>query len=104
MTMVERIARAVCREDHVSLYGAYYSWRSGELDAKVDRHWSKHIQAAKAVLRDMREPTERMAEWGGCSEDYGGTMIGQRAAENAWRSMVDKAVEEASQIDTGDSA
>lgn len=59
MSIRERIARVLCRQQHISLYGSEV-WRPGELDAKVDSYWSKHISTVDAVLIELEVPTEGM--------------------------------------------
>lgn len=81
--MVERVARALCREQHIQRYGSEM-WREGELDQKVEGYWRHHIIGARAAIAAMREPTE--------------AMIGAANRNNhprdidTWKTMVDEAL------------
>jgi len=56
MTITERMARAICRQEHLLMYG-HDVWRKGELERKVNQLWPQHVPAAHATLEAMREPT-----------------------------------------------
>lgn len=57
--MVERVARAICRAEHIQIHGEYI-WRPGELDNKVDAYWPKAINSAHAAIKALHIPTESM--------------------------------------------
>lgn len=59
--MVERVARTICREEHVLRFGRD-AWRAGELEAKVENFWRDHLPVARAAIEAMREPSAEMLE------------------------------------------
>ena len=65
MTPIERMARAICREEHILHFGEEI-WRRGELDKKVNQFWREHVPAARAALSAIEEPSDEMesaARW-----------------------------------------
>jgi hypothetical protein len=74
-TLVERIARALAGIDHsANGQGAEHS-----TSLIVDQSWRGYLPQADAVLRTIREPSERMAAAGDTS---------------LWSTMVEIAIEE----------
>lgn len=86
-SMRDRLARAICRQQHILLYGTEV-WRPGELDAKVDAHWPKHVPAADAVLSELDKPTEAMIEAGMDATDW---PICSGEVEHRWQAMIAEA-------------
>lgn len=84
MTMVERVARAICREEHLLVY-AFGLWRPGELDRKIEQYWRRHLPTARAAIEAMREPTEAM------------TLAGDERGDptSMYQAMIDAALSEA---------
>lgn len=70
MSMIEKVARAMCEADN----GAGY-----------DARWDFYIPMAKAAIHAMRDPTEAMLDAGHSQTDFAG---------DAWQSMIDAALEE----------
>lgn len=78
--MIERVARAICVQEHVLAYpGA--SWRPNELDQKVESYWPRHVSAARSAIEAMRQPTDAMARAGG-----------GEGAVNSWHAMITAAL------------
>jgi hypothetical protein len=82
-TMIETVARAICRQEHITRYGSEV-WRKGELEAKINFYWPRHVKSARAAIEAMREPTE--------------TMVSAANRNNhprdidTWRTMIDAAL------------
>lgn len=87
MTMVEQVARALCKEASID------PDKSDEWAPGVDRkNWESRIGAARAAIGAMREPTEAMVDAGSDIEDIDGNDIGLTAAQDAWQAMIDEAL------------
>lgn len=76
MTMIEKMARAICRiAVERGLKADWSAPTGGHSEATirqfVDRDWNKHIDAARAALTAMLEPGEAMVKagkpWAGVS-------------------------------------
>ena len=55
MSMVERVARALCEIDHLHLGGP-----DAQTLVPGTPNWSFHVSAARAAIAAMREPTPEM--------------------------------------------
>lgn len=83
--LVEPMARAICRAEHILKYGADV-WRPGELDLKVKGYWEFHVPAAMDALAAQRATLDANSLFIG-PEVATGEMI--RAAANAWPDLDD---------------
>ena len=92
MTPIERMARAICRAEHILLF-LEGPWRPGELDAKVDQHWQLHVPAARAALAAIEEPSKEMIQTGNKTTSCGGSCI-NRAGHRTWTAMIRAALEQ----------
>lgn len=72
MTMIERIARAICHEQ-----------------GKSSVHWTSYVEDARGVLLAMREPTELMIEKGMWSRTTSGTYSPREIATTIYTAMID---------------
>lgn len=84
MTLIERVARAL--RGHMPL---------PTLDQAA---WPIQLEAARAAIAAMREPTETMVDAGtdaiaGPSNDLGGPVLAEMATE-AWAAMINAALKE----------
>jgi len=67
MTMIERVARAICKTEN-TVYG-----------------WQHYEDCARAAIQAMREPTEAMRVEGVRHHD---------TVESIWQAMIDEALED----------
>lgn len=72
MTMVERVARAICKADNCS-----------------DNSWNVYINIAKAAIKAIREPTEVMLDAGTYASDMA------LSAKDQYSAMIDAALKDA---------
>ena len=85
MSMVERIARIICRHSYLTRYSEDY-WRVGELDAKIEAYWPQWKGPARLVIEAMREPTQDQLVAGNAEFHRLETPL------NIWRAMIDAAL------------
>lgn len=88
-SMIERVARAIGGEEN-----------GAPVDEPGER-WRNWEPAARAAIAAMRDPTEGMVRAGGATEVAGfdgeddrNMPIGEYEAEEAYRAMIDDALEE----------
>ena len=82
--MVERVARAICENNHRAIFGTSVSWEG--ISAETMEHFRS---VARAALAAMREPTDAMAYAG--SETFGG---GHEDETRCYQAMIDAALAE----------
>lgn len=93
MTMIERVARAICLEEHKLVYPDS-AWREGELERKVEQYWRRQIPAARAAITAQRTATEAMIRAGGVAWHKADPYD---AAALVWDRMIEAALAETDQ-------
>ena len=109
MTMLERVARAICYTNAVKSNEFRKASGSGhrfliktddELRASVDKIWMTCADEARAAIEAMRTPTDKMIHYGNRARpyreddvDYDG-MEYRANTEGTWESMLDAALSE----------
>ena len=90
MSMIERVARAIC-------------WRATKTAAStnplrheglVDQFWPNHVETARAAIEAMREPTPEMLREPDQLAVIGSCLPSASEATELWQAMIDKALEE----------
>lgn len=101
MTMVERVARAICRVDLIAIaMEENISLSPNGLDASLDKEWRKAIPNARAAIEAIREPTQTMVKHGEdaieLSDGAGVTyeFLSRDEIGEIWQSMIDAALKE----------
>ncbi len=77
MTMIERVARAICHEQ-----------------GKSSVHWTSYVEDARGALLAMREPTDFMISKGMWSRSASGTYSPHEIAMTIYQAMIDAALNE----------
>lgn len=92
--MVEKVARAICRR--ITRHG-YPLVSEPELSEMVENSWQEPhwIEAARAAVTALREPTEAMLNADHKDRIDGANSRPQYEARAAWESMIDKVLEHA---------
>lgn len=85
MSMIEVVARAICRAVH----GRWA--KSDMLEYIVNTYWRRHIDDACAAIAALRVPTEAMV-WAGF--DQLGDSTSPHEAEDCWKAMIGAALAE----------
>ena len=84
--MVDRVARALCKADALTL--AWGDNRDARVDAYVKSEWMGWLDHARAAIAAMREPTAAMTHR---AFRYADAVIRRADIEDAWRHMIDAA-------------
>lgn len=105
MSMIERVARALARNDGAKITGPArhkasdeFRWDVGHkyMDRYVEAHWREHVSGATFAIEAMREPTEAMLAIGldKISDDWDGraTRPAANASLECWRAMISAAL------------
>lgn len=82
--MIERVATAMVDA---------FTNGNMQLDDAPEYHRARYLEAARATIETMREPTQAMVARGSWAS-YGGGEIGSTGSKNAWRKMIDAALSE----------
>lgn len=88
MTMIERVARALCQQVHG------FGGSESEISSAVDRFWTNHVSDARAAIEAMREPNEAMIPAGNIPMPALGQGITFNSADKVWRDMIDAALKD----------
>ena len=84
-TMVERVARALRRQ-----------WSIDNFDRPSDVGWEDEINAARAAIEEMREPTDEMVRAGNASKPWNVTGYCEGTVhpvcQRSWSAMIDDAL------------
>ena len=78
--MVERVARAICRED------ASVVPSLGDMHLHVNNCWRYFVRQARAAIEAMREPTEALQAAGAHRREN------RKPVADIWRAMIDEAL------------
>jgi len=90
MMMVEKVARAICRENV-----AYNGPKDGRFaDQRVDEEWQDHIPDARAALTALLEPSEGMVSASSDRAGHGFYIDGTPAAAVDFKKMIQAALDE----------
>lgn len=97
MSMIERVARALVRQDRIDTNGPDVDpvW----LDENVEAYWRGFIPMARAAIEAMRKPSPKMLRAAGAALSPGKRPTEKRVSERAkhgirYRAMIDAALEE----------
>lgn len=102
MTMLERMARAMCRAagyDPDRIIHSMIDVETGKEASTIPR-WRAYAVVARAALAELREPTEGMIHDGALAIDHPSVHMGgpsdhkKRLAAQVWRAMLAAAEEE----------
>jgi hypothetical protein len=79
-TMIERVARGMCRAAITKPAAAMYS--PDGVEYHVNKRWPEYVDHARAAIETMREPTEAMLENGSAMDSLSGHPL------DIWQAMV----------------
>jgi hypothetical protein len=73
MSMVEKVARAICERHYSKRFNKTIDHIHVQMNVKAN--WTDFVQDARAAIEAMREPSPAMMEafWEAGSESWGGT-------------------------------
>lgn len=97
MTLVERVARALCL--HAEMDGRTDDGLAETLEGLVDLRWAEHADAARIAITALMEPTEEMVKAGAREHDNWsgvetiGALNAHRNARQVYGAMIAKALE-----------
>lgn len=93
MTMIERVARALCAEHYKS--SLCIEMNQARLQARVNMNWRGFVPAAKAAIGEMRDATLKMKVGGAkVFEALDGRTFASDIddAESVWKAGIDAAL------------
>lgn len=92
MTMVERVARAICRVDLMAIaMEENITLSPNGLDASVNKAWRQAIPNARAAIEEMRENTPSMSE---AMRMANMNIVGGYGGPSGWEAAIDAALKE----------
>lgn len=95
MTMVERVARRLCRRFHLAGYGGEISDAIARyIEVSVEHDWHKWADDARVAIEAIREPTEAMMDVGGEAR-WRSPIRDPDNVREIWRAMIDASLSEA---------
>lgn len=80
--MIEILARAMCRAAR----------KPNEPEAADGPAWNNYQNAARELLKAMRQPTDAMAQAGGEAVPGDDELLRSEVAKDVWRMMIEDAI------------